>query len=102
MLALTDRAADLRAELADLLRQRPALLAAARVTEDTALQALDALAAARAHYDRCTLAARDARRFADGAADRLRRHDRALADVRADLATLPQRGMCEGVAQHGA
>jgi hypothetical protein len=90
MLAVTDRAADLRAELADLLRQRPALCAAARVTEDTALQALDALAAARAHYDydRCTMAARDARCFADRAADRLRKHDAALAEIRAELAGL--------------
>lgn len=88
MLAITDRAADLRAELADLQRQRPALVAAAHVTEDTALQALDVLAAARAHYDRCTVAARDARHFADRAADRLRKHEVALAEIQAELAGL--------------
>ncbi len=47
MLAYTDRCSDLQAELADLQRQWPTLVAAAHVTEDTALQALDALAMAR-------------------------------------------------------
>ena len=89
MLAYVDRTTDLRAEYQDLQRQRPALVAACHTTQATADGALEALEAARAHYDRAVRTCRDARRWADTAADRLRRHDAAIAEVRAELAALP-------------
>lgn len=92
MLAYTDRAADLRAELADLQRQRPALVAAVRTCEETAAGACETLDIARTNYDRAVQACRDTRRWADTAADRLRRHDAALAEVQAELATWPGGG----------
>ena len=79
-------AADLVAEIADLQAQRPALAARVVQADQTAIEALDALDAARSHLDRCTVAAREARRWADRAADRLRQWDRAIAEAHADLA----------------
>ena len=79
-------AADLLAEIADLQRQRPALRARAHQADQTAIEALDALDAARSHLDVCAVAARRARHWADAAADRLRAWDRAIADAQADLA----------------
>jgi len=79
-------AADLLAEIADLQAQRPALSARVHQADDTALEALTALDAARAHADTCTVAAREARRWANAAADRLRAWDRAIAEAQADLA----------------
>ena len=79
-------AAGLLAEIADLQAQRPALSARVHQADDTAVAALDALDAARAHLDGCTVAAREARRWADAQADRLRAWDRAIADAQADLA----------------
>lgn len=102
MLAYTDRTPDLHAEYQDLQRQRPALVVAVRTCEETAAGACETLNSARTHYDRAVRACRDARRWADVAADRLRRHDAALAEVRAELIALPERGTCAGVAQHGA
>jgi multidrug efflux pump subunit AcrA (membrane-fusion protein) len=81
--------ADVEAEIADLRAQRPALVAAVRQADATALDALDALDAARSHLDDCAVRAREARRWADGQADRLRAWDRAIADAHADLARLP-------------
>ena len=79
-------AADLLAEIADLQAQRPALRARVHQADDTALEALTALDAARSHYDGCTVAAREARSWANAAADRLRAWDRAIAEAQADLA----------------
>ena len=78
--------ADLLAEIADLQRQRPALAARLVQADDTAVAALDVLDAARSHLDTCTVAAREARRWADAQADRLRQWDRAIAEAQADLA----------------
>ncbi len=81
-------AADLRAELADLTAQRRALVARAHATDATATDALDALDAARHALDGCHLRARDARHWANVAADAVRAHDRAITEVYADLRAL--------------